>query len=279
MVYRARLAERYDRSSLDTMLWTAIVASLGLLSVLVTGALYTTSKTLNAPDLVVLWATGHRHAGEAGGALGLLLFGLIAWKQPKVRKLAWGLCAGVIAQAGLGSVPLGPLGGAVHAILAQCLVAGAVGVAVALSKTWAAEPQIIEDYGWPSLRSLSISLPTLIALQIALGAFFRQGLMGLMPHVIGAMLVSMFIMMVGAFVLQQCKHHKVLSAAGKRLLTTTFLQVFLGIAIFTYRSMPTSPVGIVLGLAAAHVATGALLLAAAVTLGMHIRRNVVPKKA
>jgi hypothetical protein len=35
----------------------------------------------------------------------------------------------------------------------------------------------------------------------------------------------------------------------------------------------------VLGLAAAHVATGALLLAAAVTLGMHIRRNVVPKKA
>ena len=98
-----------------------------------------------------------------------------------------------------------------------------------------------------------------------------------MPHVIGAMLVSMFIMMVGAFVLQQCKDHKALAGAGKHLMAATFLHVFLGIAIFPFRSMSQSAVAWILGLAAAHVATGALLLSASAVLGMHIRRNVTPK--
>ena len=259
------------------MVWAAVVGFLGLLSVLVTGALYTTSKTLNAPEIVSLWAIGHRHAGEAGGTLGILIFGLIAWKQPGVRKFAWAICAGLLAQAALGSINLGPAGGAMHAMLAQSLVAASACLVVMLSPRWAEPPMVIQDYGWPSLRSLSISLPTLIGLQIALGAFFRQGLMGLMPHVIGAMLVSMFIMMVGAFVLQQCKDHKALAKAGKHLMGTTFLQVFLGIAIFTFRSMAGSGSTIVLALAAAHVATGALLLSASCVLGMHIRRNVTPK--
>jgi hypothetical protein len=261
------------------MVWAALAGFAGLLSVLVTGALYTTAKTLNAPELVTLWAIGHRHAGEAGGALGIAIFGVIAWKQPKVRKVAWGLCGGLLVQAGLGSVDLGPMGGALHAMVAQALVAGAAGIAVLLSQTWAAEPMLIQDYGWPSLRSLSISLPTLIGLQILLGALFRQGLMGLMPHVIGAMLVSMFILMVGAFVLQQCKDHQALAGSGKKLMVTTFVQVFLGIAIFTFRSMAGSGSSIVLALAAAHVATGALLLSASVVLSMHIRRNVTPKPA
>ena len=259
------------------MLLAAITAFVGLLSVLVTGALYTTSKTLNSPDLVALWTTGHRHAGEAGATLALLLFGLIAWKQPKVRSAALGMCAGLILQAGLGSMNPGPCGRVLHALLAQTLVAGAAGFIVALSRKWSEPPQLIQDYGWPSLRSLSVSLPTLIWLQVALAVLFRQGIMGLMPHVIGAMLVSMFILMVGAFVLQQCKDHKALSRSGRHLLATTFVQVFLGIAIFTFRSMAQSAPGIILTLAAAHVATGAALLAGSVVLSMHIRRNVTPK--
>ena len=259
------------------MVWAAAVGFLGLLSVVVTGALYTTSKTLNAPEVLALWTTGHRHAGEAGATLGLLIFGWIAWKRPPSRRGAAALCVGLLAQAGLGSVDLGPAGGALHAMLAQALVAGAACLWVTLTEAWTAPPMPIQDYGWPSLRSLSVSLPTLIALQIALGALFRQGLLGLMPHVIGAMLVSMFIMMVGAFVLQQCKDHKALAGAGKHLMAATFLQVFLGIAIFTFRSMSQSAVAWILGLAAAHVATGALLLSASAVLGMHIRRNVTPK--
>jgi heme A synthase len=101
--------------------------------------------------------------------------------------------------------------------------------------------------------------------------------MGLMPHIIGAMLVSMFILMVGAFVLQQCKDHKALYGSGRLMLSTTFLQVFLGIAVFTFRSMPQSSPVVILALAAAHVVTGALLLAASVVLSLHIRRNVTPQ--
>ena len=166
---------------------------------------------------------------------------------------------------------------ALHALIAQMLIAGAVGCMVALSRSWSEPPRLMQDYGWPSLRSLSVSLPTLIGLQVALGAFFRQGMLGLMPHVIGAMLVSMFILMVGAFVLQQCKDHKALSGSGRRLIVLTFVQVFLGIADFVLRSMPQSAPGIILVLATSHVVIGALLLAASVVLSMHIRRNVTPK--
>jgi hypothetical protein len=91
------------------------------------------------------------------------------------------------------------------------------------------------------------------------------------------MLVSMFILIVGSFVLQQCKDHKTLSGAGRMMMVVTFVQVFLGLAVFTVRSMPKQSTVAILTIATAHVVTGAALLAASVVLGMHIRRNVVPK--
>ena len=81
-----------------------------------------------------------------------------------VRKPAWALCAGLLVQAALGSMNLGPAGGAMHAMLAQSLVAASACLVVMLSPRWAEPPMVIQDYGWPSLRSLSISLPTLIGL-------------------------------------------------------------------------------------------------------------------
>jgi hypothetical protein len=178
-------------------------------------------------------------------------------------------------------LPADPAAGGIlmmlHACNAALLVAGSVALVVGTSKSWSAPPTIVQDYGWPSLRSLSYLLPIFVAIQVALGAGFRQGTVGLMPHVIGAMLVSLFILIVGSFVMQQCKNHPTLEPAGKTLMVFTFVQVFLGIAVFTVRSIPTQDIGPTLALATAHVATGALLLAASVVLGMYIRRNVVPK--
>ena len=182
--------------------------------------------------------SAHQHVGEAGAALAILTFGMIAWRKPESRSAALAMCVAIAAQAALGLMSSGSSSAALHALIAQMLIAGAVGCMVALSRSWSEPPRLMQDYGWPSLRSLSVSLPTLIGLQVALGAFFRQGMLGLMPHVIGAMLVSMFIMMVGAFVLQQCKDHKALSGSGRRLIVLTFVQVFLGIADFVFRSMP-----------------------------------------
>jgi hypothetical protein len=208
----------------------------------------------------------------------IALYGWIAFMLRRQRILAGALLLGVVVQGLLGVLPLtSSLAPVAHSCLAQTLFAGAVALVVGASPGWSREPQLIQDYGWPSLRSLSISLPLFIAIQVALGAAFRHRLLGLMPHVIGAMLVSLFILIVGSFVLQQCKDHKTLSGAGRTMMVVTFVQVFFGLAVFTVRSMPKQESGAILTIATAHVVTGAALLAASVVLGMHIRRNVVPK--
>ncbi len=261
------------------MFFAAILAALLTFLVLITGGLATTATSLPVPEGVLTYALLHRQAGEFIGAALVALFAWISFARPQLRKLSGGLCLGVIAQGVLGAMPLGSASALLHSCLAQFLFAGAAALAVAASPGWSREPHLIPDYGWPSLRSLSISLPVLVALQIALGAAFRHRMLGLMPHVIGAMLISMFILIVGSFVLQQCKEHKALSGSGRVMMATTFLQIFLGLAVFTVRSMPKQEASAILAIATAHVVTGAALLAACVVLGMHIRRNVVPKDA
>jgi hypothetical protein len=255
-------------------MFLAILAALLILAVMATGGLATTAGSLAAPDDLLFYTMLHRQAGEYLGAAIIAIYVWIAFAQPRWRTLSAALCIGAAAQGVLGMMPLGGNAALLHSCLAQVLFAASVGLVVAASPGWSREPQMIPDYGWPSLRSLSISLPTLIAIQVALGAAFRHRILGLMPHVIGAMLVAMFILIVGSFVLQQCKDHKTLSAAGRTMMVVTFVQVFLGLAIYTVRSMPREPAAAVLAISTAHVVTGAALLAASVVLGMHIRRNV-----
>ena len=77
----------------------------------------------------------------------------------------------------------------------------------------------------PSLRSLAILMPALVLVQIALGAAFRHGAIGVMPHVIGAMVVSLAILIVCAFVLHQFPEHRALRPAAMALLAVTLVQV------------------------------------------------------
>jgi hypothetical protein len=245
----------------------AILAFFALLVALTSGALATTAGTI--PDLGAD-RVKHIQSAIASGIAGLmLLIGVIATK-PRGRLLGAVLVA-VVAM--LSWVP----GGFLHALLAQGLVAGAAALCVQVSDSWSREPQLIQDYGWPSLRSLSFLLPALIVIQIALGAAFRHQILGLIPHIVGAMLVAMFILMVGTFVLQQCKQHKTLLLWGRVLMGATFLQVFLGIAAFVVRARPKTSAHGILMTATSHVVVASLLLASSVVLGMHIRRHVTPK--
>lgn len=248
----------------------ALAAALLTFAILFAGALATTAASLPTPVDVIYYSSLHTQAGEYLGAAAIGLLAWIAATRPQVRILA-GALAATVALEGLLSMMQQPF---LHACLAQAVCAGAITLVASSSPS---NVQIIQDYGWPSLRSLSILLPALISIQVGLGAAFRHGMLGLMPHVIGAMLVSLFILIVGSFVLQQCKDHKALAGAGRALMVTTFVQVFLGLAVFTARSMPTQETEAILVTAAAHVATGAALLGVSVVLGMQIRRNVVPK--
>lgn len=261
------------------MLPAAILVALLMLGTLVTGAYDLTEASLSATGLLENGL--HPRTGEWGGAVAIAPLIWIAIKTPRLRKLAFGILAGILVEGLLGHLPNGTSGwgGLLHAVLGQGLLAGAIALVLVSTVSWTRAPQFVQDYGWPSLRSLAFLLPGLVGIQVLLGAAFRQRIMGVMPHIIGAMLVSLFIIMVGSFVLQQCKTHAVLTGTARAMLVTTFVQIFLGIAAYTVRVLPKPEPGATLLIATAHVATGGLLLAATVVMGMQIRRNVTPKKA
>ncbi len=255
------------------------IIPLVLVVALITGAIATTAITLPSPNDAVDLVLQHRVIARGASAIAITLLAWIAVKYPRFRRLAPALIVGIVIESALGELPNGVVGwnGLVHATLAQLLLAGAVALVVRMLPEWRNEPRTVQDYGWPSLRSLAFVLPVLVGLQVALGAAFRQHLTGLMPHIIGAMVVSLFILIVAAFVLQQAKDHKILNLWARTMMVFTVIQVFLGIFVFTVRSLQQVNETTVLAAAAAHVVNGALLFAASTVLGMQIRRNVRPK--
>ena len=228
----------------------------------------------------VLFETGHRMIATVVGMLTIILAIWIARveKRSWMRKLGWIALGGVVAQGLLGGATVlllqpAPISIA-HACLAQLFFSVTVAIAVFTSRNWQQGPDPVDDYGWPSLRSLAILTPLFVLAQIALGAGFRHRAFGLMPHIIGAMLVPLAILLVGMFVLQQFPGHRALRPAAIVLLSITGVQVLLGIAAYFARLEAADyPLAMVLT-TVAHVATGGLTLAASVVLSIQIRRNV-----
>lgn len=228
----------------------------------------------------VLFETGHRMVATV---VGMLTIGLAIWlarveSRKWMRRLGWLALAGVVAQGLLGGATVlllqpAPISIA-HACLAQLFFSVTVAIAVFTSRHWQEGPELVEDYGWPSLRSLAILTPILVLVQIALGAGFRHRAFSLMPHIIGAMIVPFAILLVGAFVLHQFPRHRALRPAAIALLIITGVQVFLGIAAYFARLEAAEYPLFMVFTTVAHVATGGLTLASSVVLGIQIRRNV-----
>jgi len=234
------------------------------------------------PDMTggVLFETGHR---DIAGVVGILTVILAIWisrveKRPWMRRLGWVAVSLVVAQALLGGATVlmlqPPPVSIAHACLAQLFFSVTVAIAVFTSRKWQEGPEPVEDYGWPSLRSLAIVTPILILLQIALGAGFRHRAFGLLPHVVGAMIVPLVILLVGVFALHQFPKHRSLRPAAVAVLSITGVQVFLGVIAYIARiNAAEYPLAMVLT-TVTHVATGGLTLAASVVLAIQIRRNV-----
>ena len=215
-------------------------------------------------------AEPHRAAATI---VSILILGLAIWlTKGGSRRLGWITIAIVTLNALAGAYS--PLA---HAWLAPTLVAVLVTVAMATSESWARGPELVRDYGWPSLRSLAIVTPCLVLMQIALGAAFRHSAATLMPHVLGALLVAVVILMQGIFVLQQFPTHRALRPAAATLLGVGFAQVFLGITALIMKTMSDDTALAVMIPVAAHIAGGALTLATTVVMSVLIRRNVQPR--
>jgi cytochrome c oxidase assembly protein subunit 15 len=158
--------------------------------------------------------------------------------------------------------------------LAQLFFSTTVAIALFTSKSWLQGAEIVEDHGWPSLRSLAIVTPAMVLAQIALGAAFRHRAIGVLPHVLFSMVVTLAVLFTATFVMHQFPEHRALSAAAKAVLGVTFLQVMLGVAAYYTRLQAAEqPLAMVLT-TVAHVAIGGLTLASSILLSIQILRNV-----
>jgi len=211
----------------------------------------------------------------------LLIVGLFIWlvrtgAQPWLRRFGWGTLALLVVDAGPGKFQ-GPVAGTLHAGLAVLLFAAIAAIALFTSPSWQRDAELVQDYGWPSLRFLSSAAAFLVAVQVGFGAGFRHSAVGVLPHLLGALVVALFIMIVGAFVTHQFGKHAVLRPMAVALMVITGIQAFLGMAAFLLRMMETAGTLLFLAISVAHVATGSMTFALSVMLAIEIRRSVLPR--
>jgi hypothetical protein len=207
----------------------------------------------------------------AGVADALMIAALCIW-----RRRGWSILAVVMVDAGLGKFD-GPLAGTLHAWLAAILFAGVASICLSTSPDWQRDPELVQDYGRPSLRFLSGAAAFLVAAQVAFGAGFRHSAVSVLPHLLGALVTAFFIMIVGAFVTTQFPKHASLRPMAVAFMSITGIQLFLGMTAFLMRLMNMADTRVFLAVSVAHVATGNLILAASVMLALEIRRSVLPR--
>jgi cytochrome c oxidase assembly protein subunit 15 len=217
------------------------------------------------------------------GVVGLLTAGLVVWllrdaKRAWLRPLGWAALCAIVIEGALGFGAYSTTAAAVailHACLAQIFFSIVAAIAVFTSSGWERDPELVEDNARPSVRTLAIVTPALVLAQVVLGAEFRHKVLGVLPHIAGAIVVALLILVTCMVVDQQFPKHRALRSAAHALMTITFLQVALGIATITVQMMTTEDTPSALYTGIAHVTNGALTLAASLVLALQVRRNVV----
>jgi cytochrome c oxidase assembly protein subunit 15 len=164
-----------------------------------------------------------------------------------------------------------------HACLAQLFFTLTVAIAVFTSPTWKRGPELVEDHGSPSLRTMAVLTAAAVLGQILLGAVYRHEAAGLLPHVIAAFVVLGLALVTAMFALQQFPQHTQLRPAAIALLGVTMVQILLGIAAYLsriYTSDSVQPLPVMVFFTVLHVAGGGLTMAASGVFAIEVVRHV-----
>lgn len=231
----------------------------------------------------IFYEHGHRMVATTVGLLTIVM-ALWLWRAEKrrwMRNLGWIALAAVVAQGVLGGLTvlfLLPKPVSIgHACLAQLFFSTTVAMALFTSESWRRGAQPVDDSGAPSLHTLALAAPAAVLMQLALGAAARHQALGILPHVCGAVVATGMVLWVALRVLMRHAEHVALRQSALALVTITFAQVFLGIAAYMSRLATADapqPMPVMVGFTVAHVAVGALTMAASVVLAIEVYRNV-----
>lgn len=232
----------------------------------------------------VFFEHGHRMVASGVGFLTIIL---AVWLQVKERRiwlkrLGWAALAAVIAQGVLGGLTvlfLLPKAISIsHACLAQLFFSTTVAVAIFTSRAWQEESHAFADGGWPSMRGLAVIAPLSVLAQVALGAAFRHKALGIVPHIVGSLIVALIVVYFAMIAVTELGKSSLLRRTGKALLWITGTQMILGLVAYWTRLTLSGPqpASVMVAFTVAHVATGALTLALTIALGILTLRFVAP---
>jgi heme A synthase len=245
----------------------AVLAALLALGSITLGALLTSEiRTLPGATPAPVFAPGLQEAHMVAG-YGVAIMTLIVVVVVS-KWTGWSAVLAVIAEIFLGNLPT------IHALLAPICFTLVVAIAVTTSKQWQTGARPVEN-SWRPLRPLGMAMPVLIVLQIGLGAAFRHNKMGVVSHILDALIVLVAILVAGVFVLRQYPEHPALRPAALTLVIVAGVQVLLGFSVYMVLLMSSENNMGLIATSVLHVVNGALVLAAAVVLTMQMERNLI----
>ncbi|MCL4523444.1 MAG: COX15/CtaA family protein [Acidobacteria bacterium] len=268
----------------------AVFTACWTLFLLVAGALVTSNDAgLAVPDWPLSYGSlmppmvggifyehGHRMVATAAGIFTIILAVWISRRETRasMRRLGWSALAAVVAQGILGGITvkffLPPWVSVAHAALAQAFFCSLVAIALFTSKWWQSELQVVRYSAHPPVRERAVAAAIVIFIQLLLGAAYRHQALGILPHLIGAVIVP-FVVLPAAFSSRDRAYGSAsgLARCGTMLKHVLYVQLALGGAALWSRlatQHAPQPMPVMVFFTVAHTAVGALTLAVAVLL-------------
>lgn len=268
---------------------SAVCTAVATFLLIIAGALVTSNDAgLAVPDWPLSYGTwmppmvgnivyehGHRMVATFVGLLTIVLAVLLWLTEPRrwVCRLGLAVLGAVVAQGVLGGITvlfLLPRPVSIgHAALAQLFFCLTVSVALFTGPGWKREQAKVEDTGTPSLQHLGVATTLAIFAQLILGAAFRHNAAGIIPHLVGAAVVVFFVTWTVKRAWGQYPRLARLRRPALALAVLLGIQLLLGAGAYLMRANSEGASQPLLGLVVltvAHVAVGALTLAASVVL-------------
>jgi heme a synthase len=277
----------------------AIVTASTTVLLLVAGALVTSN---DAADSVPDWPLAYgriippliggiryefTHRVIAGLVALLTVITTIAISRAGLRKAAfragWTAVALVFAQALLGGIRVvfhhPALVATAHATLAQIFFLTVVGLALFTNPWWQSDHPALQDSASPRLASLASWTTLVILVQLVLGAGFRHGAFGILPHLVGAAAVTFMVIWTGRRAKSRFRSVPEIRCSVVWLHATFGTQILLGFAAYwavAASRESSQPMLLYVLITVAHVVVGALTLASSVLLTLVCHRLIGP---
>ena len=205
--------------------------------------------------------------------VGLLTIGLAVWlwraeKRSWMRWLGAAALGGVIAQGILGGLTVKtfqlPPVSAAHGTLAQLFFSTLVAIAVFTSAWWQSNLPEFGDPSSPRIRTLVLWTLAAVFCQLVLGAAFRHKGFGIIPHLVGAVVVTIFVFVTAGALKRRFARVPALRTCARFLHILIGVQLLLGAGAYwsrLYNAGFPQPIAVMVTLTVAHTVTGALVLA------------------